>query len=394
MTSSSITETIWKTRLDKLKASNLLRKMRIIESPMGSVVDTSEGARINFCSNDYLGLANHLEIKKTLADAALRWGTGAAASRLVSGNTRAHVKLEQEMAEFMEAETAVLFPSGYQANVGALSSLTESGDAIFSDQLVHASIIDGARLSRAKVHIFHHLDMEHLDELLQKKKTKGLNLIVTDAIFSMDGDKANLPRLAELAEKHNAVLYVDEAHALGVVGREGRGLTAECNLANQVTIRIGTFGKAYGATGAVVACSKNAAGLIRSGARSLLYTTAMPPPLAETLLKSMEIVRHSDDLRERLMSNVSLFRSLAEQSRLPVLESSTPIQPVLVGSAARAVNVSERLFERGFFIQGIRPPTVPEGMSRLRVVLTAHHQKEQITKLVEAMSATLAEIES
>jgi 8-amino-7-oxononanoate synthase len=368
--------------------------MRIIESPMGALVDTSEGTRINFCSNDYLGLANHLEIKKALADAAQKWGTGAAASRLVSGNTRAHVKLEQEMAEFMEAETAVLFPSGYQANVGALSSLTESGDVIFSDQLVHASIIDGARLSRAKVHIFRHLDMEHLDALLQREKTKGLNLIVTDAIFSMDGDKANLPKLAEVAEKHNAVLYVDEAHALGVVGRQGRGLTAEYNLTNRVTIRIGTFGKAFGATGAVVACPETAAALIRSGARSLLYTTAMPPPLAETLLKSMEVVRHSDDLRARLMRNVALFRAHAKQSRLPVLESSTPIQPILVGSAGRAVNVSERLFERGFFIQGIRPPTVPEGMSRLRVVLTAHHQKEQITRLVEAISATLAEIKS
>jgi 8-amino-7-oxononanoate synthase len=380
---------VWKSRLEELASKNLERRMRIVDGPVGPVVSTKDGEKLNFCSNDYLGLANHTEIKRVMSGAALKWGVGSASSRLVSGNTSAHERLEEEMAEYLGTEDAVVFPSGYQANVGALVALTEPGDEIFSDALVHASIVDGSRLSKAGVNIFRHRDVAHLSELLKTNDRDGLELVVTDAVFSMDGDIAPLSEIVGIAEQHDARIYLDEAHSLGVLGPGGRGLAAEFRLSDRISVRVGTFGKAFGISGAFAACGSGAAGLIRSKARSLLYTTAAPVALIEAILTSLEIVRNADDLRSALKANIEYFKNLATERNLPILDSSTAIQPVMAGSADKVMAVSSELWKLGVFVQGMRPPTVPEGTSRLRVTLTAAHEKEHIEKLIVALDDSL-----
>ncbi len=384
-----MTHSLWKNRLDSLTAHHLVRKMRVVDGPVGPVVKTPEGEKLGFCSNDYLGLANDPVLKKTMADGALKWGAGAGASRLVSGNTSAHEQLQKELADYMETEDAVVFPSGYQANVGALTALTEKGDVIFSDELVHASLIDGCRLSGAAIKIYRHRDTEHLSQLLKEETTAGVKLIVTDAVFSMDGDLAPLDEIARIASQHQAMVYVDEAHSLGVMGEQGRGLASELGLSDQIAVRIGTFGKAFGVCGACVACSLVAGALIRSRARSLLYTTASPAHLAQAISASIDLVKNGDARRKTLHDNIALFKKLIRERDLPLVESDTAIQPVLVGKADRVMAISEALWEQGLFVQGIRPPTVPEGTSRLRVTLTAAHEPDHITKLAVALATAL-----
>ncbi|MDD5306091.1 MAG: 8-amino-7-oxononanoate synthase [Deltaproteobacteria bacterium] len=382
-------ETHWQERLVRLAAAGLERRMRVVEGAVGPIVATPDGDKLLFCSNDYLGLAAHPALRSALCEGASRWGAGAAASRLVSGNTGAHDRLEKRLASFMGAPRAVLFPSGYQANVGALTALTDAGDAIFSDALAHASIVDGCRLARAEVHVFRHRDAAHLGGLLAACRAPGMRLVVTDAVFSMDGDVAPLAEIADAAEEHGALVYVDEAHALGVMGPGGRGLTASVGLADRIAVRMGTLGKSLGLAGAFVALGENAADLLLSRARSLLYTTAAPAALAEAALAAVDLVEAGDDLRAALARNVDLFRALAAKSHLPVLDSTTAIQPVMVGDAAKAARVSRDLWNAGVFVQAMRPPTVPEGTSRLRVTLTASHAPGHIEALVDALARAL-----
>ncbi len=381
---------VFKDRLEALGRQHLARKMRTVASPVAPVVKTSEGDKVNFSTNDYLGLANDQRIKAAAIEALEHWGTGTGSSRLVSGNTEAHNALERALADFMSTQKAVVFPSGYQANVGALVSLTQPGDALFSDALVHASIVDGTRLSRADTHIYRHRDVAHLEELLASN-TAPLKMVVTDAVFSMDGDEAPLADIARVAKEHDAIVYVDEAHALGITGSGGRGLSDRLGLVDDVAIRIGTFGKAFGTSGAFVATSEDADGLIRSRARSLLYTTASPASMIVATIAALEIVERAEEERKRLGENVTLFKALATAANLPILDSSSPIQPVLVGSASRVMEASAGLWESGLFVQGMRPPTVPEGTSRLRVTLTAAHTKAQIEKLISALTAVLTQ---
>ncbi len=381
-------------RLRSLADQHLERHMRTVDGPVGPVIPTEDGQKLCFCSNDYLGLANHLEIKQAMADAAFDWGVGSASSRLVSGNTKAHDQLEESLADYMGVAEAVVFPSGYQANIGSIFALTEPGDAIFSDALVHASLVDGCRLSKSDVHIFRHRDTAHLDELLGLNNKAGLKLIITDSVFSMDGDLAPLQEICDIAAAHNALVYLDEAHALGVMGPSGQGLAAELGLADNVALRIGTFGKALGICGAFAATGQSAAGLIRSRARSLLYTTAAPAPLIEAVKASLGIVRNADAGRAALKSNIELFVRRARALKIPILESETAIQPVIVGEADKVVAASKLLWERGLFVQGIRPPTVPLGTSRLRVSLTAIHEPEHVETLVTVLADVLKEIES
>ncbi|MCP4674941.1 MAG: 8-amino-7-oxononanoate synthase [Deltaproteobacteria bacterium] len=383
---------VWHQRLKDLADRHLERRMRVVDGPVGPVVSTGDGEKLCFASNDYLGFANHTRIRQALADAATKWGVGAASSRLVSGNTLAHDRLENELAKYLGTDEAVLFPSGYQANVGAISALTDRGDTIFSDALVHASLVDGCRLSRAHVQIFRHRDAAHLNELLQACDTSGLKLIVTDSVFSMDGDLAPLAQIAKIAKANGALVYVDEAHAIGVKGPAGRGLCAELELEESVAVRVGTFGKALGSCGAFVATDRNAAGLIRSRARSLLYTTAAPAPIVEAAAASLEIVKSADDQRRTLDRNIEIFRTPALEAGLSVLDSKTPIQPVVIGDASRTMVASELLWKRGLFVQGMRPPTVPEGTSRLRVTLTAAHEPTHIKTLVRVLVEVLSEI--
>lgn len=376
---------VWQQRLGELRARGLVRSTRVIAGPVGPVVQTADGPKINFSSNDYLGLAGAPELTRALVAGAERWGVGAASSRLVAGHTVAHEELESALASYFETEDAVFFPTGYQANVGALVALTEAGDTIYSDELVHASLVDGCRLSRARVKIFQHRDVDHLESLIGETDGDGLKLIVTDAVFSMDGDLAPLRALMEIAARANAVCYVDEAHALGILGPGGRGLAAKLKCDPNSIIRIGTFGKSFGVAGAAVACCRDAGALIRSRARSLLYTTATPAPLAEVVRVSLSIVESAETHRARLVERIDQYTRGAGELGLPVMPSTTPIQPIVVGDAGRTTAISENLFSRGFLVHGMRPPTVAEGTSRLRVTLTAGHTREHVDKLLDAL---------
>ncbi len=383
----------WHGRLVALSEQSLERRLRTIESAPGPVVETPDGPKLCFSSNDYLGLAADPRVAEAVKRGVDRWGAGSASSRLVAGNTSVHAELEECLAAFAGTEAAVLFPSGYQANIGALTALTTEGDTIFSDELVHASLVDGCRLSRARIRVFRHRDTAHLEQLLREAAGPGLKLIVTDAVFSMDGDIAPLEGFCRLADRHDARVFVDEAHALGVMGPGGRGLGAALGIGDRVAISTFTFGKALGVCGAAVACDATAARLLVSSARSLLYTTAPPAHLCEALLTSLSLTEAADARRERLAANVTLFRELAGRAGIPLVGSSTPIQPVHVGDAHRVMRVSRHLWEAGVFVQGIRPPTVPEGTSRLRVTLTAAHEPAHVERLVEALAHALSAAE-
>jgi len=365
--------------------------MRRVSGPTGPVVQTEEGEKLLFCSNDYLGLASDPRLVEAMAGAAREWGVGACSSRLVCGNGDLHTAVERRAAQFSGTEAAVLFPSGYQANLGALGALAEEGDEIFSDALNHASLIDGCRLSRADVRVFWHNDVAHLETLLRASRGEGLRLIVVEALYSMDGDPAPLGAICRAAEAYGAFVYVDEAHALGVYGEGGRGLSAALGVEGAVAARMGTFGKALGVAGAFVACGEDAARLLRSRARGLLYTTAQPFPVAAAILTGIDLAEAADDRRRALFRNVALFRDRAKAAKVALFESTSPIQPVPIGSARRAMAVSEALWRRGIFVQGIRPPTVAEGTSRLRVTLSAAHTAAQIERLASALSEALEE---
>ncbi|MCU0660797.1 MAG: 8-amino-7-oxononanoate synthase [Myxococcota bacterium] len=372
-----------------LSSNGLERRLRTLTSPVGPVVRTTDGPKLLFCSNDYLGLAGDPALARLFAEKALELGCGAAGSRLVCGNTASHDALEAELAAFLGTEAAVIFPSGYQANLGAIGALTETQDVIFSDELCHASIIDGCRLSRAKVRVFPHRDLAALERALAESTEKGLRLVVTDAVFSMDGDVAPVRDIQSLCERYGAVLYVDEAHSLGIVGPRGAGLCAAQSLPPEAVLRIGTFGKALGLCGAFLACGNDAARLVRSRGRSQMYSTAAPPLLIEAVRAALRISSLADERRAALHGNIAKWRELAHQASLPILASDTPIQPVLIGDEKTTMEVSAQLWQRGVFVQGIRPPTVPAGTSRLRITITAAHHAEHIERLVTALSAVL-----
>lgn len=382
----------WNERVERLSAEGLERTPRLVLGATGTEVATADGTKLLFCSNDYLGLAADPRLAAAASAAAFELGVGSGGSRAVSGNHAPHDALERRCAGFMGTDAAVLFPSGYQANVGALSSLVDAGDAVFSDARNHASIIDGCRLSRAAVRVYRHGDAAELARLLDETRVPGLKLVVTEAVFSMDGDAAPLEEISRAARRAGAELYVDEAHAFGVMGPGGRGLAARAGLAGETAVRMATFGKAIGVAGAFVACGEAPARLLRSRARSLLYTTGAPPSVAAAALRGLEIAEAADDRRAALERNVRLYRERAAASGVPVTGSTTAIQPVPIGGSRRAMAVSDALWRRGVFVQGIRPPTVPDGTARLRITLSSSHTEEQIGILVAALAAALAEI--
>jgi 8-amino-7-oxononanoate synthase len=380
---------ILEQRAAQLAQSGLERRLRTVSSAIGPHVETPEGRKLLFCSNDYLGLAGDAALRRLLANAAVELGAGASGSRLVCGNTEAHEALEAELADFLGEGAAVLFPSGYQANLGALSALTQPGDVIFSDELCHASIIDGCRLSRARVCVFPHRDIDALESAMAESKESGLRLVVTDAVFSMDGDLAPVRELHHVCERHGGLLYVDEAHALGILGPKGAGLCADQGLMPGSILRMGTLGKSLGLSGAFIACAENVARLLRSRARSQMYSTAMPPALIEAARGALRLVSLADDRRAALERNIEEWKRLAAQVNMALVPSTTPIQPVIIGSDSATMEVSERLWRQGIFVQGIRPPTVPPGTSRLRITVTAAHKSEHLEQLAEALAQSL-----
>lgn len=371
--------------LSQRRAQKLYRERLILESPQGVEVRIGAETLLSFCSNDYLGLANDPRLIAAFQQGAQRYGVGAGASHLVSGHSRAHHALEEELADFVGAARALLFSTGYMANLGVLGALTDRNDAIFEDRLNHASLIDAARLARARVTRYPHADVDRLASLLDHAHRPAL--VTTDAVFSMDGDIAPLAGLSDLAGRHEARLLVDDAHGLGVLGQNGRGTLEHLDLAlAPPVILMGTLGKALGVFGAFVAGEEALIETLIQRARTYIYTTALPPAVAEAVRASLRIVREEGWRRDRLRTLVARFRAGAERLGLTLLSSPTPIQPVVLGTAEAALRASQRLREQGILVPAIRPPTVPEGSARLRITFSAAHEEAQVDRLLDALS--------
>ena len=356
----------------------------MVESPCAPQLVGDGRSVIAFCSNDYLGLAGDPALVEAAQEGARRYGVGSGASPLISGHMRPHEALERRLAEFTGMEQALLFSTGYLANLGALPALVGRGDAVFSDRLNHASLIDATRLARAETRIYPHLDLAALDAGLAASKARR-KLIVSDAVFSMDGDLAPLPQLLALAERHDAWLTVDDAHGFGVLGPQGRGALAHFGLRSPRIIYMGTLGKAAGVAGAFIAADGNLVEWLLQKARTYIFSTAEPPLLAHALLKSVELIEYGDARRRHLAALVAQLRGALKFKRWTLMPSETAIQPVVIGGNAEAIAIAAALQERGFLVPGIRPPTVPEGTARLRITLSAAHSAEQVARLAEAL---------
>lgn len=370
--------------LSKLKAAGLERTLKLVEGPQGPEVSVDGKAAILLCSNDYLGLANDPLVKEAAKEAIDRWGVGAGASRLVSGNMEPHVMLEERIRRFKGAESVLLFNSGYNANLGAICALAGRDTEIFSDKLNHASIVDACVLSRAKFKRYPNRDTGSLETVLKKSKA-GKKLIITDGVFSMDGTIAPLKDIAGLLDRYGATLLVDDAHATGALGATGRGTLEHLNVSHPSIIQMGTLGKAIGAFGAFISGPKELKELLISKARPFIYTTALPPAVCMAAIKALDIIDERPSLRERLWKNVSILKKGLEGAGLDTMGSETQIIPVFTGSAERAMAISAKLLSKGVFIQGIRPPTVPENSSRLRITVTAAHTEEDLNHALTAL---------
>lgn len=370
-------------RLVELEQSGLYRRPRVVTGAQAETVFLDGREVLLFSSNNYLGLANHPVLKRAAQEAIERYGCGSGASRLISGSMDLHRVLEQQLATFKQTDAALVFPSGYHANIGAISALMGPGDTILSDALNHASIVDGCRLSRAAIQVFRHRDMAHLEQLLATGSS-GQRLIVTDSVFSMDGDVAPLADIVTLARRYQAWVMVDEAHATGVFGSHGGGVVEELGLTHDVEVQMGTLGKALGGFGAYIAGSRELIEWLINRARSFIYTTGVPPAVAASALAALEIVEQEPERRQQLWRNATFLRQGLEELGYKLGPTSSPILPVIIGDASPTMALATALLQRGVFAQGIRPPTVPEGTARLRVTPMATHTQAQ---LVQALAA-------
>ncbi len=377
--------------LEERRAQSLYRSRRISEGPQGATLNVDGRELVNFCSNDYLSLASHPEVISAFKQGAEKFGVGSGASHLINGHSSAHHALEEELADFVGRPRVLLFSTGYMANLGVLTALAGSGDVVLQDRLNHASLIDAGLLSGARCQRYLHADVESLQKYFSKFEGKyDRSLIVTDGVFSMDGDLAPLPELASIAKQQNAWLMVDDAHGLGVMGESGRGTVNHFELNNeQVPILMGTLGKAFGTFGAFVAGSEALIETLIQQARSYIYTTALPPAVATATSVSLRLLQSENWRREKLNELVKRFRTGASELGLNLMESATPIQPVLLGSVEATLAVSEALYQQGLFIGAIRPPTVPEGGARLRITFSASHTEEQVDQLLSALEASV-----
>jgi 8-amino-7-oxononanoate synthase len=372
------------SELDDRAAQGLLRRRRMLESAQGVRVTVDGQHYLSFCSNDYLGLANHPKIIEALQQGAQQFGAGSGASHLVSGHFSAHQALEQALAEFAGKPAALSFSTGYMANLGAVQALVGRGDTVFADKLNHASLNDAMLLSRAEVKRYRHNDMEQLAEQLAQI-VSGRKLIISDAVFSMDGDIAPVPELLALCEQHDAWLLLDDAHGFGVLGEQGRGVMSHFKLASPRIIYMATLGKAAGVSGAFVAAEAVVIEILLQNARSYIYTTASPPALSVAVLASMNILREEEWRRERLQQLIAQLREGLRGLPWTLMQSDTPIQPLLVGANNAVLELSEGLRTRGIWVPAIRPPTVPQGTARLRISLSAAHDAADVAALIEAL---------
>ncbi|MFG0925375.1 8-amino-7-oxononanoate synthase [Pseudomonas sp. CJQ_8] len=380
-------------RLAERRAADLYRQRPLLESPQGPEVVVDGQRLLAFCSNDYLGLANHPEVIAAWQAGAERWGVGGGASHLVVGHSTPHHQVEEALAELTGRPRALLFSTGYMANLGAITALVGQGDTVLQDRLNHASLLDGGLLSGARFNRYLHNDPASLASRLDK--AVGNTLVVTDGVFSMDGDLADLPALADVARARGAWLMVDDAHGLGTLGAQGGGIVEHFGLGmDDVPVLIGTLGKACGTAGAFVAGSEALIEALVQFARPYIYTTSQPPALACATLKSLELLRRETWRREHLAALIRQFREGAQQMGLQLMDSPTPIQPIVIGDSAQALRLSHLLRERGLLVTAIRPPTVPAGSARLRVTLSAAHSEAQVQLLLNALAECYPQLEN
>jgi 8-amino-7-oxononanoate synthase len=378
--------------LEELERLGLGRRTRLVSGPQGPRVLLDGKPVLLLCSNNYLGLADHPRVREAAAEAAMRWGVGAGASRLVSGTMTIHRRLEERLAAFARSEACVLFGSGYLANAGVIGALAGRGDTVLSDQLNHASIVDGCRCSRAKVVVYRHRDMDHLDWQLRRHGGNGRRLIVTDSVFSMDGDAAPLAEIVELARAHGARTIVDEAHAIGVLGPGGRGAIAQAGLEGEIDIVVGTLGKALGSYGAYACAREETIRYLINTARPLIFSTAPPPPAIAGALAALELLEERPHRVRRLRCNARVLRRALIAEGMPVGDGEMHIIPLIAGDERAAMSLCEAALQRGVFAQAIRPPTVAPGTSRLRLAVMASHTPEELRGAARVLGAVAGEL--
>ncbi len=372
--------------LTKLEQKGLRTRLRVLEGEQLPVAVFDGKEVINLSSNNYLGLATHPRLKAVAVEAVRKYGVGSGAVRTISGTMAMHMQLEEQIARFKHTEAAVVFQSGFTANAGTVSAVLGRGDWIISDELNHASIIDGARLSRAAIKVFPHADVAAAERILEELKDEpGRKLLITDGVFSMDGDIAPLPQLCDLAEKYGAIMMVDDAHASGVVGRNGRGTVDHFGLHGRVDIQVGTLSKAIGALGGYVCGSKDLIEFLRLRGRPFLFSTSHPPSVTATCMEAFRLLEAEPERIEKLWENTRFFKHGLKQLGFDTGRSETPITPIMIGEGARAIAFSRALFDEGLFVTGIAYPTVPEGKARLRAIVTATHTHEQLERAIDIL---------
>jgi 8-amino-7-oxononanoate synthase len=381
--------TMLAAELVSLEEAGLRRHRRVLESPQRAHVRVDGRDYIAFCSNDYLGLAAHPELAAAACEGAQRYGVGAGASHLILGHTSAHHALEHALARFVDLPAALFFSTGYMANLGVVTTLAGRDDAIFADKLNHASLNDAALLSRAQFKRYAHCDMRALEHLLKTSSAKK-SVIVSDTVFSMDGDVAPIEALLALARRYDAWLVLDDAHGFGVLGAHGRGILEHSGVRDARIAYVGTLGKAAGVYGAFVAGERELIEMLVQRARTYVYTTATPPLIAHTLLKSLELIERESDRRTRLKELITRLKNGLGSSRWKLLSSETPIQPLIIGDSRDALALSARLAQRGILVPAIRPPTVREASARLRISLSADHTLTDVDALVHGLLASQA----
>ena len=373
-----------KEKIQELKDQGIYRKLPVLETPNEAEVILNGKKVINLSSNNYLGFSNHPRLKKASIEAIEKYGVGSGAVRTIVGNMKIHEELEEILAKFKREESAFVFQSGFNCNAGTIQAITEAGDIIISDELNHASIIDGSRLSRANKGIYKHSDMDSLEAVLKESRDKYKNiLIITDGVFSMDGDIAKLPEIVQLAEKYEAMTYVDDAHGSGVLGESGRGTVDHFGLHGRVDFSMGTLSKAIGVVGGYVAGSETMYEWLSHRARPVLFSTSLPPGSVGAIIEALKMLMESTEYTDRLWENAKYFKAKMGTLGYNIGHSQTPITPVIIGDEAKTMEFSRKLLEKGVFVSGIIFPTVPKGTGRVRVMVTAAHTKEQLDKATE-----------
>ncbi len=384
-----------KSKVDQLKSEGTFRVLPILQTANEAVVIVNGKEVINLTSNNYLGFANHPRLKQAAIQAIETYGIGAGAVKTILGNMSLHEQLESDLALFKKEEAVLVFQSGFNCNAGVIQAITEAGDLILSDELNHASIIDGVKLSKADKAVYKHSDMIDLERILSEKRAQYTNvLIITDGVFSMDGDLAKLPQIVDLAEKYNCLTYVDDAHGSGVLGENGRGTVDHFHLHGRIDFTIGTLSKAFGAMGGYVAGKKVMKEWLSLRARPLLFSTNLPPAVVGALIEGLKMMNESDEFTKALWDNSAFFKTKMSQAGFDIGHSESPITPVMIFDEALCVKYSKRLYECGVYVSPIIFPTVPKGKARLRVMVSASHTQTQLLKAVEMFKKVRDELGS